>query len=367
MQRELRTRSEAALQAGLEELLRAQDESGCWKGRYNGPLFLIPGYVAAFEATGERMDPAVREGFRAYLCQHQNEDGGWGLHLEDESRVYATVTCYVAARLCGLEAGAMPAQRARNWMKEHGDARFMAPWGKYLLALLGLYDHRGLLPVPPELWLLPRWLPVHPGRLWNHARMVYLPLSYLYGSRWRAEDSPRLEALRREIFTVDFETVPWEATLFLAGKPDQYIPLSRAYRWLSRCLARYEAHPARRLRKRALDFVYDQIRQEDENTHYICVGPVSKIFNLLTRHDREPDGEAMRAHWRELETYLCRDEEGASVHGYNHSRLWDTSFALQALEAAASRNRSERLRDGWNRGRQYVLSQQVREETRSRR
>ena len=34
--------------------------------------------------------------------------------------------------------------------------------------------------IPAEMWLLPNWFPFHPGRLWCHCRMVYLPMCYLY-------------------------------------------------------------------------------------------------------------------------------------------------------------------------------------------
>jgi squalene cyclase len=48
-------------------------------------------------------------------------------------------------------------------------------------------------PVPPEMWLLPDWTPFHPGRLWCHCRMVYLPMCYLYGTKFtyqHAESDP---------------------------------------------------------------------------------------------------------------------------------------------------------------------------------
>lgn len=366
MQRDFHTAAAAGLQKGLASLLAAQDPVGCWKGRYNGPLFLIPGLVAAYEVTGAAMPGNLRSGVRNYLCQHQNPDGGWGLHLEDASRVYATVTCYVAARLCGLEAGSRAAAAARAWMRTNGDARHMAPWGKYLLALLGLYDFRGLLPLPPELWLLPRWLPLHPGRLWNHSRMVYLPLSYLYGRRHQGRGSPLLGMIREEIFSCGGIPEEWGKTVFLAGERDVYRPLRWPFRWISRLLLLYERRPVGAWRQRALDFVYDQVRQEDENTHFLCVGPVSKIFNLLVRNDREPGGAALEAHWRALETYLCHEPEGISLHGYNHSRLWDTAFALQAVAAAAPRTSRESLRPAWTRGLGYVRSQQIWDETAER-
>lgn len=363
MQRDSVTTAGASLRAGVKALAGAQHETGCWTGRYNGPLFLIPGFAAVYEVTGTPMPAPLRAGVLAYLLHSQHPDGGWGLHIEDASRVYSTVTCYVTARLCGLDGAAPQAEAARNWMVEHGDARKMAPWGKYLLALLGLYDYRGLLPVTPELWLLPRWLPLHPGRLWNHARMVYLPMSYLYGRRITCRPTPLLEAIRAEILIQGGEPVDWEKTAFLAGERDVYVPLRWPFRWISRLLLWYEKGPVGRWRRRALDFVYDQIRQEDENTHFICVGPVSKVYNLMARHDREPQGAAMEAHWRQIETYLCREPEGISLHGYNHSRLWDTAFALQAIASAADLAGEPELRVAWTRGLDYVLSQQVWEET----
>lgn len=52
------------------------------------------------------------------------------------------------------------------------------------------------------MWLLPNWFPFHPGRLWCHCRMVYLPMGYLYGSRFtyaKAETDPLIGELRREV------------------------------------------------------------------------------------------------------------------------------------------------------------------------
>jgi cycloartenol synthase len=69
-----------------------------------------------------------------------------------------------------------------------GGITYITSWGKFWLAVLGCFSHDGLNPVTPEMWLLPYggwtgvgWL--HPGRYWCHCRMVYLPMSYLYGRR----------------------------------------------------------------------------------------------------------------------------------------------------------------------------------------
>ena len=99
-------------------------------------------------------------------------------------------------RLLGVPAEDPQLQRARAWFLPHGGPLSSGSWGKFILAMLGLYEYRGLVPVPPELWLLPEALPLHPSKLWCHCRMVYLPMSWLYGRRVRATETPVLAAIR---------------------------------------------------------------------------------------------------------------------------------------------------------------------------
>lgn len=40
--------------------------------------------------------------------------------------------------------------------------------------------------------------------------------------------------------------------------------------------------PGKKLREKALSTVMDHIHYEDENTHYICLGPVNKVLKTLT-------------------------------------------------------------------------------------
>lgn len=75
------------------------------------------------------------------------------------------------------------------WLRLHvyflyllGGAKGIPSWGKFWLAAMNLYGWEGLNPLPPEMWLLPYWLIIHPGRYWCHCRMVYLPMRYLNNS-----------------------------------------------------------------------------------------------------------------------------------------------------------------------------------------
>lgn len=79
--------------------------------------------------------------------------------------MFSTVLTYVALRLLGegVDGGNGAMDKARTWILNHGGATFIPLWGKFLLSILGVYEWDGHNPLPPELWLLPYVLPIHPG------------------------------------------------------------------------------------------------------------------------------------------------------------------------------------------------------------
>jgi squalene/oxidosqualene cyclase-like protein len=342
---EPRTPRAGALDRGLELLWRTQHADGSWHGDYGGPLFLLPLYVATCHVAGLPIDLSSRREMLRYLQTHQNEDGGFGLHVEATSAVFPTALNYVAARLLGVGADADWLARARAWLERHGGPTQSAAWGKYFLAVLNLYDYRGLTPVLPELWLLPTRLPVHPSRLWCHCRMVYLPLSYLYGSRRQAELSPVLKQLRSELYPQGYDAIAWERARNEVAASDALSPRSPLLELASRGLLAFESRRPGALRAKALRYVLGQIRREDENTDYICIGPISKLLHTLVWHFDNPSGSELKQHARRLADYLYQGTDGLKMNGYDSSRLWDTAFAVQAVARTPLNDRSRSLLD----------------------
>eukprot|EP00854_Cymbomonas_tetramitiformis_P022865 gene22865-27634_t len=160
----------ASLRRGVGFYSSLQADDGHWAGDYGGPMFLMPGLVITCYVTGV-MDTVLPEPhkveMRRYLHNHQNEDGGYGLHIEGHSTMFGTVLSYVTLRLLGEAPEAAVMVSARNWIKTHGGACMIPSWGKFWIAVLGCYSWNGLNPMPPEMWLLPYALPVHPGNLFN--------------------------------------------------------------------------------------------------------------------------------------------------------------------------------------------------------
>lgn len=348
------------VEAGLDVLARTQEASGAWAGDYGGPLFLLPNLVAGCYIAGIDLEPRVRAGMVRYTRGQQREDGGWGLHVEGPSMVYGTVLNYVALRLLGEPAEDPALSRARDFLLRHGGATRAAPWGKFTLALLNLYEWRGVLPTPPELWLLPRRLPIHPGRMWCHSRMILLPMSWLYGARAQAPLDPLLQRLRGEIFAEPWDHVDWEGSMEQVASTDDLVPATGLFTAVNRLLAVYERRPNAALRRRALDHVLDHVDREDRNTDYICIGPVNKVLNLLCWHFTRPEGPELARHIERLRDYLWEGPDGIKMNGYNSSKLWDTAFAFQAV-AATGRSRSARptLEAAWR----YIRANQVLEDT----
>lgn len=317
----------------LAVLAGTQEQDGSWKGDYGGPLFLLPVYIACLYLMKRPPEGEVRQGFIRHLQAHQRADGGWGLDAESHSHVFTTVLNYVALRLLGMPPTAAGLPEARAFFLAHGGPAASASWGKFILALLSLYDYRGLHPVQPELWLLPELLPVHPSRFWCHSRMVYLPMGYLYGRRYRAEESPLLVELREELYDGHYDHMDWARARDTVAPADAYTPRSALLKAVNPLLQLFERVAPAGLRARALRRTLELIRSEDESTRHVCIGPVNKGLNALVWHVENPGGPEERAHLARLPEYLSVNGDRVNVSHYNSSQLWDTAFAVQAVAA----------------------------------
>jgi squalene/oxidosqualene cyclase-like protein len=340
-------------------LERRQAPSGSWQEEYAGTIFLTPYYVGTLHILGEPVDPEMREGVGRFLRSRQNADGGWGLDVESPSYVLGSVLSYVAMRLLGVPASDPALERARAWFLPRGGALTSASWGKFLLALLGLFEYEGLNPIQPELWLLPESAPLHPSRMWCHTRMVYLPMSYLYAKRVKADLSPLLTQLREEIYPVPYAEVDWEAHRGEVAPSDSYVPHSLAMRASHSALTLYERFHSRAIRDRALKHVLEHIRVEDESTDYLCIGPLNKLLNLLVWHHEDPGGAQERRHRQRLPEYLHRSADGWKMGSYNSAELWDTALSVQAVLATGQQ---EHFRPMLARAQGFIEASQLRDE-----
>ena len=95
---------------------------------------------------------------------------------------------YVALRLLGMSPDEGPMTDIRALIHRLGEFQIFSSiqdlcsggatkipyWGKVWLSVLGAYEWDGVNPTPPELWLLPDWVPFAPWR-WVSALITSVP------------------------------------------------------------------------------------------------------------------------------------------------------------------------------------------------
>ncbi|KAF8020214.1 hypothetical protein BT93_G0805 [Corymbia citriodora subsp. variegata] len=361
--------SEKAVVNTLKRAIRfyttLQAEDGHWPGDYGGPLFLLPGLVIGLYITGDLhslLSSEHRKEMIRYLYNHQNEDGGWGIHIEGKSTMFGTGLSYVTLRLLGEDTNGAAMDRARAWILNRGGVTSIPSWGKLWLSVLGVYDWRGNNPLPPELWLLPYILPFHPGRMWCHCRMVYLPMSYLYGKRFVAPLNPLVLSLRKELYVQPYNQIYWDQTRNLCAEEDLYYPHPWIQDMFWSCLSKVAEPllarwPFHKLRQIALSTVMEHIHYEDETSYYICIGPVNKVLNMVCCYIENPNSKAYKHHLSRIKDYLWVAEDGMKMQGYNGSQLWDVAFAVQALLAT---NLVDECGSALKKAHEFVKDSQVR-------
>jgi cycloartenol synthase len=329
-----------AAEKGLSFYQILQCEDGHWAGDYGGPMFLMPGLVCALYISKLPFPRGRKEAMILYLKNHQQIDGGWGTHIECASTMFGTILSYLALRLLGEPSSAPYLVEARNFIHSHGGALYAPSWAKFWMAIMGVYDWRGINSIPAELWLLPRWFWFHPGKLWCHCRMVYLPMCYLYCARFTADvdSDATLQSLRKELYCEPYDSIEWDDFRQTCAGIDEYSPLNPVMKLAQDFLALYErwlpSIPVlKSIRARGLRFVLQYIHAEDAQTNFVDIGPVNKCLNMVCvwAEHRSSNTDCFQRHMARVDDYLWVAEDGMKMQGYNGSQCWDTSFAAQAI------------------------------------
>ncbi|KAG5000970.1 hypothetical protein JHK87_022042 [Glycine soja] len=116
----------STVRRGAHHLAALQTSDGHWPAQIAGPLFFLPPLVFCMYITGhlESVFPEEhRKEILRYIYYHQNEDGGWGLHIEGHSTMFCTALNYICMRILGEGPNGghdNACARARNWIRDHG-------------------------------------------------------------------------------------------------------------------------------------------------------------------------------------------------------------------------------------------------------
>ena len=344
-----------ALSRACTRLLDLQGEDGGWEGEMVWCPMLAAQYVLAHHIMERELEPDRRRRLLRHFEHTRLEGGAWGLHEHSPPHLFVTTLVYVSMRLLGVEREDPRVEPARRFLQAEG-VLAIPSWGKFWLALLNLYDWRGVNTILPELYSLPRWIVLQPSNWYCHTRLIYMAMAAIYPHRFQTPVTPLIESLREELYPQGFDNVDFSAGHNRLRDEDLY---ARPSVWLRAGfgLARmYERFHGKRLRSRCLQALVRSIQWELQTTSHTSISPVSGLLNILALWLHDPNDTDCHKAIEQLEGWIWEDEaQGARVTGAR-SASWDTGFALQALATVDDHGG---VRNALRRGANFLRQQQI--------
>jgi lanosterol synthase len=349
-----------SLRSATDAILRLQEEDGRWEGEVVWSPMLAAQYVIAHYLVGR---PLAEDRQRAILRSFEQtrlEGGAWGMHGRSEPYLFVTILVYVAARILGQPRDSELLARALAFIREEGGAIETPTWGKFWLAMLNLYDWRGVGPVVPELWSLPRWLQIHPRHLYCHTRIIYAAMAVIYAAKHQAAHSFFIEELRTELYPEGYDAAPFRRAMTQVRSAEVVAPPSPWVKLGYRLLRTFDNHHPRRFRQQVVGQLLQSIRATLRSTGHRSISPVSGLLEIIALWIHDPQDADLRRAMNEVDAWSWEDDEGFRLAGAR-SEVWDTAFSIQALEAIPDPDARPAVHTALHRARDFLRAQQVRE------
>nr|QBZ67934.1 euphol/tirucallol synthase [Euphorbia grantii] len=338
-------KNETALRKAVRFCCAIQASDGHWPSEFSAELFLTPPLIICLYIT-KMLDTVLSDEHKKellrYIYNHQNEDGGWGFHVESHSTMLCTTLNYISLRLLGQQ---LPdddkdneVAKAQKWILDHGGAVNVQTWGKIYLSVLGVYEWAGCNPVPPEIMLLPSFLPFSPEKLWCFLRTVYNPIAYLYGKKYAGPVTDLILQLRKELYIEPYDQINWNKARRSCLKEDLYVPRSLAldlvfdaFYYVAETLLK--CWPFSKLREKALHKLMNVLRFEDLHSRFLTHACLEKVLHMMAYWAEDPTQDALKLHLARLPDLLWVAEDGMKMQNLG-TQLWDAAFFVQAITAS---------------------------------
>jgi squalene-hopene/tetraprenyl-beta-curcumene cyclase len=323
---EVQNEAEVALKLACEHLLSLQDEAGWWQGELQTNVTMDAEDMLLREFLGVRT-AAGTERSAAWIRSQQRADGTWTNFYGGPGDLSTTIEAYWALRLAGDPQEAEHMRIAAEWIRAHGGVARARVFTHLWLALFGLWSWDRVPALPPEVILLPSWVPLNVYDFACWARQTIVALSLVKAHR----------PARR---------LPFELSELDAGGPDARAERPRALRVFDSLTRFYERHPIRPLQRLAIARAERWIvrRQEADGSWGGIQPPWVYSLIALNLSGYPLDHPVMRRGLEGLDRFMVEDRDDSRGVGAPagasrrleacQSPVWDTALSLIALSDA---------------------------------
>ncbi len=325
---EARGEAQAALERAREYLLSLQDSAGWWRGELQTNVTMDAEDLLLREFLGIRGEAETAR-TAAWVRSQQRADGTWANFHGGPGELSTTIEAYWALRLAGDAADAPHMLAAAEFVRREGGIEHARVFTHLWLALFGLWSWEHVPALPPEVILLPAWVPLNVYDFACWARQTIVALSLVKAHR---PIHPLLFDLD-ELHAPGFVEDPARARRVRRPASRRAGMLTR----LDRLLRAYERRPLRPLRKLAIARAERWIveRQEADGSWGGIQPPWVYSLIALRLQGYPLDHPALVRGIEGLERFMVEESNPPSRRlEACQSPVWDTALAAVALSDA---------------------------------
>jgi len=310
-------------------LLDEQHPSGYWVGELEGDTILESEYILLLAYLGEENSAAAQRAAR-HILKQQSPEGGWSMYPGGAVEISGSVKNYFALKLTGHDPAAEYMQRAREAILRHGGADAVNSFTRFYLALLGQISYDQCPSVPPEVMLLPKWLPVNLYAVSAWSRTIIVPLSIVSAKKPVRHLEP--EKGIRELLINAPESWPLPRCPGLPGSTGM-LSWDRFFRVIDRGIKCYERLLQRNtLRDRAIEQAKEWCLTRFEGSEGLGAIFPPMVWSIIALRslgyaDDSPEMVYCR---KQVDDLLISEGDTARLEPCK-SPVWDTAITMKAL------------------------------------
>ena len=313
------------IERAQESLIRKQHREGYWIGCLEANAEMNAEYII-FSHFMEQVDPALEARMKKLLIELQQPDGSWCLFPGAPGHLSTTVQAYQALKLAGMRAGDEPLMQARRWILAHGGISKVGTLPRFYLAAMGQVPWSAVPAIPVEAALLPGWFPINMYELSSWARGTVFALMLLEATQPAVKVDYAAGVLELYIEPPHF-------TKFKQQRASSPLALKNFFVLGDHLLRRYNRHPIKGLRARAIRYVENWLLEhQDANGSWGGIEPCYLLTTMALKGLGYRNDHPVLKRALEAAGELIWDQGGDSaIYMPCVSPNWDTALAAKAL------------------------------------